>query len=439
MLQYNRPIEVLTTPLIYRMILKKLSLTLDRSEPSLEEYFVFTPLETGKETNYYGLRITPFLSSHSIPTIGAKFETTHSGRDYSIIFSGDTQALSDVRKMQKMGIVSHERVTEIQKIYETPVSLLLADGGEGQIHGDPADALDSPAERIVFMHMEKLPDRFAANFMTASSGKRFPVVRGETDYNLTQTIEFLLEYFPGMPPVWISHLLANQRVLEFNSGDIIIREGAQSEGYLYMILTGYARVVHHDGTRRSTLATMEAGELIGEMSIMSGHGQRNASVVADSPVIVTAIAESSFREYIQHQGLETELKSMWQNRGLLQNFPYLKPLQQLVIRELSRVMTLEHLPARTEPTPYNEICDPYGFIMPLGQELTVKYAKSSATIQPHEKPVMCQGNETLITETEFQYLLMSAGRAAELRRSIPAFRFFWEENLGFPIPINVQS
>jgi hypothetical protein len=374
LLQYNRPIEVLTTPLIYLMMLKKLSLTLDRSEPSLEEYFVFTPLETGKETNYYGLRITPFLSSHSIPTIGAKFETTHSGRDYSIIFSGDTQALSDVRKMQKMGIVSHERVTEIQKIYETPVSLLLADGGEGQIHGDPADALDSPAERIVFMHMEKLPDRFAANFMTASSGKRFPVVRGETDYNLTQTIEFLLEY-----------------------------------------------------------------PLIGEMSIMSGHGQRNASVVADNPVIVTAIAESSFREYIQHQGLETELKSMWQNRGLLQNFPYLKPLQQPVIRELSRVMTLEHLPARTEPTPFNEICDPYGFIMPLGQELTVKYAKSSATIQPHEKPVMCQGNETLITETEFQYLLMSAGRAAELRRSIPAFRFFWEENLGFPIPINVQS
>lgn len=275
--------------------------------------------------------------------------------------------------------------------------------------------------------------------MTASSGKRFPVVRGETDYNLTQTIEFLLEYFPGMPPVWISNLLANQRVLEFNSGDIIIREGAQSEGYLYMILTGYARVVHHDGTRRSTLATMEAGELIGEMSIMSGHGQRNASVVADSPVIVTAIAESSFREYIQHQGLETGLKSMWQNRGLLQNFPYLKPLQQPVIRELSRVMTLEHLPPRTEPIPFTEICEPYGFIMPLGQELTVKYAKFITTIQPHEKPVLCQGNETLITETEFQYLFLTAERAAELRRSIPAFRFFWEENLGFPIPANIQS
>ncbi|MBG89693.1 MAG: hypothetical protein CMO80_22725 [Verrucomicrobiales bacterium] len=135
--------------------------------------------------------------------------------------------MSDVRKMQKMGIISHERVTEIQKLYESPVSLLLADGGEGQIHGDPADALDSPAERIVSMHMEQLSDRFAANFMTASSGKRFPVVRGETDYNLTRTIEFLLEYFPGMPPVWISNLMANQRVLKFNTGDIIIREGGR--------------------------------------------------------------------------------------------------------------------------------------------------------------------------------------------------------------------
>ena len=184
---------------------------------------------------------------------------------------------------------------------------------------------------------------------------------------------------------------------------------------------------------------MEAGELIGEMSIMSGHGQRNASVVADSPVIVTAIAESSFREYIQHQKLESELKSMWQNRELLQNFPYLKPLQQPVIRELSRVATLEHLPARSGPVAFSEICDPYGFIMPLGQALSIRYGKQTITITPQEKPIICQGNESLITKTEFQYLHLSAERAAELRRRIRAFRFFWEEILGFPIPINVQS
>lgn len=438
LLQYNRRIVVLTTQVIYRMMLQKLSLSLDRSEESLREYFIFRELTVGETTNFYGLRIQPFWSSHSIPTIGANFETTHDGRDYRIVFTGDNQALADVKKMQKTGVVSAERVTQIERPYKTPAALLLADGGEGQIHGDPSDALQSPADRVVFMHLDKLSDRFEAHFMTASSGKRFPVLRGETDYNLTRTIEFLLEYFPGMPPVWISNLLANQRVFTFNAGDVIIREGTKSEGYLYMILTGHAQVVHHDGRKKHYLATMEAGELIGEMSIISGEGQRNASVVALSPVIVTAISESSFREYIEQQKQEGELKSMWQNRELLQNFGYLKPLQQPVIRELSRHVTLEHLPSRPAPCELKKICDPYGLIMPLGNEIIIKYEHRTDTIDPHLKPIMCHANEVLVTERELQYLFLSAKNAAKLRNAIPAFRFFWEEVLGLPIPYETR-
>ena len=438
LLQYNRRIVVLTTRIIYQMMLQKLSLSLDRSVESLKDYFDFRELTAGEVTNFYGLRIQPFWSSHSIPTIGANFETTHDGRDYRIIFTGDNQALADVKKMQQNGVVSAERVTHIEKPYKTPAALLLADGGEGQIHGDPADALQSPADRVVFMHLDKLSDRFEAHFMTASSGKRFPVLRGETDYNLTRTIEFLLEYFPGMPPVWISNLLANQRVFTFNAGDVIIREGTKSEGYLYMILTGHAQVVHHDGKKKHYLATMEAGELIGEMSIISGEGQRNASVVAMSPVIVTAISENAFREYIQQQKQEAELKSMWQNRELLQNFGYLKPLQQPVIRELSRHVSLEHLRSRPGPTALKEICDSYGLIMPLGNEITIKYENRTETLDPHEKPIMCHSAEVLVTEREIQYLFLSAENAKKLRNNIPAFRFFWEEVIGLPIPYETR-
>mgnify|MGYP003348081605 CR=1 FL=1 len=79
------------------------------------------------------------------------------------------------------------------------------------------DASNSPAERIVFLHLDTLPEKFQAHFCSATSGKGFNLLRGETDYNLTHTIEFLLEYFPGMPPMWISNLLANQRVMSFNA------------------------------------------------------------------------------------------------------------------------------------------------------------------------------------------------------------------------------
>lgn len=438
LLQYSTRIQVLTTPLIYRMMLRKLALTLDRSEESLQEYFSFLELTPGEETNHYGLRITPFYSSHSIPTIGARFEVSHSGVDYSILFTGDTQSLSDLKRMQLTGVINQERYQQIAKLYTTPAHLLLADGGEGQIHGDPADALQSPAERVAFLHLDRLPERFQSHFTTATSGKRFTVVPGETDFTLTHTIEFLLDYFPGMPSEWISHLLSNQRTLRFNAGDIIIREGAKSDGCVYILITGYAQVINHEADRRRIQAQTEAGEIIGEMSIITGQGLRNASVVAVSPVVVTAISETAFRDYIAHQNLESDIKKLWQHRELLQTLPYLQPLQQPVIRELASRVTLEHLPARTGPRPLKSICDPFSLVFPLGREFTIKRDTRTETLPAHSAPILCASGVTLLTEAEIQFLLLRADRAAELRALAPAFRFFWEETLGLALPNRIR-
>ena len=434
LLQYNRRIKVLTTPLIYRMMLRKLALLMDHPEESLQEYFIFIPLQPGEEANFFGLRIRPFYSSHSIPTIGAYFETTHAGKDCRLIFTSDMQALADLKRIQRTGVISQERYLQIAELYRQPAQLLLADGGEGQIHGDPSDASNSPAERIVFLHLDNLSEKFQAHFCTATSGKRFNLVRGETDYNLTRTIEFLLEYFPGMPPVWISCLLANQRVLTFNAGDIIIREGTRSEGFVYMILTGYAQVVHHDGERKQFLAQMEAGELIGEMSVIMGHGQRNASVVALSPVTVTAFAESSFREFIRHQGYEPRLKALWQNRELLQSFPYLRALQQPVLRELATLVTVETISTASGPRELTAFGTAGSLLLPLGEGLEIRSNGVEEIVEPNAAPLLCSPDVTLVTEAEFQCLLLRAEDAAQLRCRIPAFRYFWEESLGLPLP-----
>ena len=433
LLQYNRRIHVLTTPVIWHMMLRKLALLTDRAEESLKDYFTFIPLEPGRETNFFGLRVTPFYSSHSIPTIGAYFETTHSGKDCRLIFTSDTQALVDLKRLQRTGMISQERYLQIAELYRQPAQLLLADGGEGQIHGDPGDAIHSPAERIVFLHLDNLSEKFQAHFTTASSGKRFALLQGETDYDLTRTIEFLLEYFPGMPPVWISNLLANQRVMRFNAGDIIIREGTRSEGHVYMILTGYAQVIHHDGERRQFLAQMEAGELIGEMSVILGQSHRNASVVALSPVTVTAFAEGAFREFIRHQGYEQKLKTLWQNRELLQSFPYLRALQQPVLRELAGLVTVKTVSISGGPRATTEIGPAGSLLLPLGEGLELRRAGNLEIIEPNAAPILCAPDVVILTEAEFQCLQLRTEDAHELRQRIPAFRFFWEETLGLPL------
>jgi hypothetical protein len=438
LLLYNRRISVLTTPVVYHMMLHKLALLLDRSEESLQDYFVFVPLTPGEETNYFGLRITPLYSSHSIPTLGAAFETVHDGVNYRVVYTADNQSLTDLRRMQKTGVVNQERFQEVAAAYRKPAHLLIADGGEGAIHGDPADALESPAERVVFLHLDKLSERFNAQFTTASAGKRFNVLHGDTDYHLTRTIEYLLEYFPDMPPMWISHLLANQHIHKFNAGDIIIREGVKSDGRVYMILTGHVDIIHHDGGQKHYLARMEAGEIIGEMSIIIGQGTRNASVVAKSPAIVTAFSETAFREYVHHQNLEGRLKKLWQHRELLQTLPYLRVLQQPVIRELAKQVTLEHLPARSGPKPLKTICDPFSLVMPLGLEVALNREGKPMTLAAHAAPILCQPGVTLVTETEFHYLLLGAEQAADLRARIPAFRYYWEEMLGLALPNRVR-
>lgn len=434
LLQYNRKIRVLTTPLIFHMMLKKISLTMDRPVDRLRAYFDFLPLTPGEETEFFGLKILPHWSSHSIPTIGAQFSTVHNGVSYHMIYTGDNQSLTDIKQMQKSGVIDGERYSEIADLYSMRSHLLIADGGEGVMHGDPSDALNSEAERIVFLHLDQLSEEFHAQYTVASSGKRFPILRGDTDYNLTRTIEYLMEYFPEMPPIWISNLLANQQVSSFNAGDIIIRQGSKSDTNVYMILTGYAQVIQHDGKKKNYLAQMEAGELIGEMSIITGKGQRNASVVALSPVTVCAFSEAAFHGYIRHQRYENKLRTMWQNRELLQNFPYLGPLQQPVIRALSERVTLEYLTARNGPERLENICEEGGMMFPLALDIELERRGKKTEIPAQSQPVFCTPGTTLTTEAEFQYLLLRTTEAAALRHQIPAFRYFWEETLGLPVP-----
>lgn len=434
LLQYNRKIRVLTTPLIFHMMLKKLSLTMDRPVDRLRAYFDFLPLTPGEKTEFFGLKILPHWPSHSIPTIGAQFSTVHNGVTYHMIYTSDNQSLTDIKNMQKTGVIDGERYSEIADLYSMRTHLLIADGGEGVMHGDPSDARNSEAERIVFLHLEQLPEEFHAQYTVASSGKRFPILRGETDYNLTRTIEYLMEYFPEMPPIWISNLLANQQVSSFNAGDIIIRQGSKSDTHVYMILTGYAQVIQHDGKKKNYLAQMEAGELIGEMSIITGKGQRNASVVALSPVTVCAFSESAFHGYIRHQRYENKLRTMWQNRELLQNFPYLRPLQQPVIRALSEHVTLEYLTARSGSERLENICEEGGMIFPLGIDIETERRGKKTEFEAQAQPIFCSPGTVLNTEAEFQYLLLRTAQAAALRQKIPSFRYFWEETLGLPVP-----
>ena len=146
-------VEIITTREIYNMAIEKLSCGLGWSKSIIEEHFTFFEVRAGERINYYGLNIEFHATVHSIPTIGATFSTIHHGQCRDLCIVGDNQNMKAVHEMHKAGIVRDSTLANLNRLYTQKFHILIADGGAGEIHGDPFDALESKSERVVFVHV----------------------------------------------------------------------------------------------------------------------------------------------------------------------------------------------------------------------------------------------------------------------------------------------
>lgn len=344
-------LDVITTREIFAMAMRKLSMGLGWTESAVTEHFNFVEIRDGQTLNYYGMEIIAHHPIHSIPTVGAVFRTHWQGRAYEICLVGDIQTFGDIAQMREQGLVRPETEKRLHELYERRFDLLIADGGMGLIHGDPADALKSQAERVVFVHVEALPEKFNATFSLASSGKRYVVLDGDSDIYTTRSIEYLINNF-RRPLVgrWLTTLFADKVVKTYNTDDVIIKQGWETWGSVYLILAGFCEVIHHDGERFSSLATREAGDLMGEMAVVTRSALRNASVVARTPVMVCEFSEQTFSTFLEEEGLRDTLLGNWGRREFVVSLPQFEGLSTAVVDRLcaiSEVVTVavgERLP-----------------------------------------------------------------------------------------------
>ena len=338
LLEMPHRVEIITTRQIFRMAIEKLSCSLGWSTSAIEEHFRLIEVKPGETINYYGLTIKVHTTVHSIPTIGATFSTIHKGHFRDVCIVGDNQNLTSVRAMNKSGIVRDSTVESLDHLYTHGFHLLIADGGAGAIHGDPADALESKAERVVFVHVDKISKELNTTFSIASSGKRYTLLEGDSSIYSSQ-INHYLTLWLGLPfpNRWMRNLLAEQEIYRYNTEDVIIVQDGETHGYVYLILTGYCEVIRHDGEKRHKIATLQAGDIIGEMAILTGTGIRNASVVAQTPVTVCIFGEETFRNFILHSGLQQPLEKRWLLRPVIKMLPQYAELSSIVTDKISRI------------------------------------------------------------------------------------------------------
>lgn len=337
-------VDLITSREIFNMAMDKIACGIGWKPEVVREHFRLVETRPGERLNYFGLTIEPHVTVHSIPTIGATFSTVHRGIEREICVVGDNHTMEAVNEMTSRGLVRESTTRNLERLYSERFSLLVADGGAGAIHGDPADALHSAADRVVFVHVEKLTNEFNTTFSLATSGKRYTILEGDAAIYTSQINHYLTVWLGRpFPNRWMRSLLAEEEIRRYNTDDVILVQDSSTRGYVYLILTGYCDVVRHDGVELHHEASLQAGDILGEMAVITGTGTRNASVVAKTPVTLCVFSEETFKSFIVAEGFQDRLLVQWAMRPAIAKQPQLQSLSSIVLEKLSRIGELKEL------------------------------------------------------------------------------------------------
>ncbi len=331
-------IEVITTREIFCMAMEKLSCGLGWEKSIIEEHFTFFEIKPGERINYYGLNIEFHATVHSIPTVGATFSAIHRGQFRDVCIVGDNQNMKAVHEMNRAGIVRDCTVENLDRLYKQKFHILIADGGAGEIHGDPFDALESKSERVVFVHVDKLPDALNTRFTLASSGKRYTLFEGDDTIYISQINQYLNQWLgQALPTRWLRSLLTEYEIYRYNTEDVIIMQDAEKPAHIFLILTGYCEVVRNNGGGLESIAMLQAGDVIGDMSTAGALRANAVSVVARTPVTVCVFDKANFYNFIEFSNLRETLELRWRMRPYIKSLPQYSQLSSSVVDKISRI------------------------------------------------------------------------------------------------------
>ena len=419
LLQMPQRVDLITTREIFNMAMEKIACGIGWSSKVIREHFKLVEVRPGHRLNYFGLTIEPHVTVHSIPTIGATFSTVHKGVRREVCVVGDNHTMSSVRDMTRRGLVRSSTTNNLERLYSDRFSLLVADGGAGAIHGDPADAIQSSSDRVVFVHVEELTNEFNTTFSLATSGKRYTILEGDPAIYTSQINHYLTCWLGRpFPNRWMRSLLAEEEIRRYNADDVILVQDSVTRGYVYLILTGYCEVVRHDGKQLHHEANLQAGDILGEMAVITGIGIRNASVIAKTPVTLCVFAEETFKSFIFAEGFQDKLLMQWSMRPLVSRQPQFMDLSSTVQEKLCKMGEARALKAGEELT----LGDDFWCLLADG-EASIDGQTMARDLDYGCRPFATDLCGTISSKTGCKLLLFNASRLERLRLETPQLNY----------------
>jgi len=144
--------------------------------------------------------------------------------------------------------------------------------------------------------------------------------------------------FPGLGHSALSPLADQAKVLAFEKGATIIKEGDAADAF-YFLRSGMVKVSKMRQEREIVLAYLAAGQYFGEMALLTNE-PRMASVTAIDSVEVIQVRKDDFTEFVyEHPQLRTRIDEEMRRRRLRNIEVELRP----ELADLGRFMTSEEV------------------------------------------------------------------------------------------------
>lgn len=150
--------------------------------------------------------------------------------------------------------------------------------------------------------------------------------------------------FATLPAVIIDHMAKSSRECSFKKNDLIIREGDIAD-CIYLIAKGEVSITKKTPADEIELAKLGAGEVFGEMGLLSADSVRTASVLAGSECILLQLSRSDFELLLQEfhylKKSFTKIAETNEFAGALKRHAYFAAIDTSTLRLLAkRLQTL---------------------------------------------------------------------------------------------------
>ncbi|MBF0142312.1 MAG: bacteriohemerythrin [Magnetococcales bacterium] len=310
-------IRYYATPLVRASVSKKLAALLSQDESAFQDYFEVHDLEMGAWNDFEGLEVKPIFSPHPVETTVFHFRTLWEEGYRTYAHMADIASLNVLERMVREDPatpgISEELASRVKHQYLTQVDLKKIDIGGGLIHGRAEDFRSDKTPKIILSHTSQpLSAREKEIGSSAPFGTADVLVPDHSDFLRRSAFEFLRSYFPAA----IRHhlrILMNNRLVHFNPGSIVIKEGEKSNE-IFLMLNGSVEQIQSGAVAPNLLS---AGALLGEVS---GLYDQPSPVTyrSASHVVALRLPRSLYLNFVKRNRLYANIEKLHDQRLFLQ-------------------------------------------------------------------------------------------------------------------------